>query len=213
MGKELLKAEAMDCVNKMVPERRVIAFKMLTSVFSRDSQFVVRELDINGLEVRTCTKCNRTLTLDGFTYRASRPRSLCKDCEPLHGKLYGIKSIKDSTRGRIGLYAMLKLLDLYGPYCPDCGIRMCSFVSDGRVQGPDDVTVDHIIPYSLWKTDQQDDLRLCCRRCNSKKGDNLYWHLIEQFDLIPKIEKLLTNQEMWHLNLTGSLSLKMFQAA
>lgn len=205
MEKELLKAEAMDCVNKMTSEKRVIALNMLTAVFTRDPQFEIHSHDNDNPTVRTCTKCHRTLTLEGFNYRASRPRSLCKDCEQLHGKLYGIKSIVDSTRARIGLYNMLKLLFIYGQHCPDCGVRMCNFVNSKNTQGPDDVTVDHIIPYTFWATDQLENLRLCCRRCNGKKSDRLIWDLIVTHGLIEEVEKRLSLPEFIYLKDVGEI--------
>ncbi|WP_018569190.1 HNH endonuclease [Streptomyces sp. PsTaAH-124] len=41
-----------------------------------------------------------------------------------------------------------------------------------------DATLDHYIPYSLWRTWWARNLVLACTDCNSGKGDRLPWPLV-----------------------------------
>ena len=47
--------------------------------------------------------------------------------------------------------------------CQECGIR-----------DPDDFTIDHIRPIAFGGTDEPDNLRVLCRRCNGYKQDRPY---------------------------------------
>jgi len=212
MDKAILKANAMTLVEKINPEPRSIALQMISSVFSRDSQYEVRALMDGGPEVKTCSKCHRTLTQDAFHGRSSRARSLCKECERISPKLYGTKG-SDSVRGRIGLYQFIQLLADSGLDCPDCGVRMSNFVSEQGATGPEDVTVDHIIPYSLRHTDALENLRLCCRRCNALKGERLIWDLIEQHGLIELAREHLSDVDFEQLHTEGEYNPDFTRAA
>lgn len=45
---------------------------------------------------------------------------------------------------------------------------------------PNAPSVDHIIPKG-WGTDEPDNLRCCCRRCNLEKGSQTLWHKISMY--------------------------------
>ncbi len=59
-----------------------------------------------------------------------------------------------------------KVIKKQGKVCKECG---------QNIRNVFDITVDHIRPRSVYPGDalKLDNLRILCRRCNSKKGDNI----------------------------------------
>lgn len=56
-------------------------------------------------------------------------------------------------------------------------IRRAVMERDGRrckeCASPDDLSLDHIIPFSLGGPDTEENLRVLCRPCNSRKGNRV----------------------------------------
>jgi 5-methylcytosine-specific restriction endonuclease McrA len=50
--------------------------------------------------------------------------------------------------------------------CPDCGTLLD--YETGRL--PASAEADHIIPHARGGQDTLDNIRICCRRCNQKRG-------------------------------------------
>ncbi|MFJ2645848.1 HNH endonuclease [Streptomyces sp. NPDC087420] len=53
-----------------------------------------------------------------------------------------------------------------------CFYCRASFLTDA------DATLDHYIPYALWRTWWAANLVLACARCNQVKADRLPWPLV-----------------------------------
>lgn len=55
--------------------------------------------------------------------------------------------------------------------------RAAVFERDGRscisCGSTDDLTIDHVQPWSLGGTDDEDNLQVLCRHCNSSKGNRV----------------------------------------
>jgi len=66
-----------------------------------------------------------------------------------------------------------------GPFRPQIArdVRAAVFARDGSAclfcDATDDLTLDHIIPWSHGGPDTVDNLRVLCRRCNSSRGNRV----------------------------------------
>lgn len=67
--------------------------------------------------------------------------------------------IKSADRPR----KILKVIERDGPGCFYCG----------KVLAPEEITLDHWIPQSIWPCNRSRNLRLACGPCNAAKGDSL----------------------------------------
>lgn len=76
---------------------------------------------------------------------------------------YVINRVQYNKRG----YSAGKLLRWEGKPCPYCGIRMTRTQGWGRPCSP---SRDHRIPLSRGGPNVPDNLLICCRRCNERKG-------------------------------------------
>lgn len=77
--------------------------------------------------------------------------------------------------GRLQPHPMFQLGPLKTARPPiDIGLRKAVYDRDGHqcleCGTPDDLTLDHIHPWSLGGTDTYDNLQTLCRPCNSRKG-------------------------------------------
>jgi len=54
--------------------------------------------------------------------------------------------------------------------CPLCGVKM---VNRGKCDLPNFATIDHIVPKSRGGTSNIENLRLICRKCNNKRGNQI----------------------------------------
>lgn len=43
----------------------------------------------------------------------------------------------------------------------------------GQPRSPRDATIDHFVPLSRGGPDEADNLRACCRKCNTDKGNKM----------------------------------------
>ena len=78
-------------------------------------------------------------------------RELNKD----HRRRVRINATSDVTN------AFLRRLRLSRKTCPLCGVRF---------EAANPATVDHVIPLAAGGTHTRDNLRVCCRSCNSRRG-------------------------------------------
>ena len=69
-----------------------------------------------------------------------------------------------------------------GPRVAGPALRRRNFQRDGyrcrvcvRRFGPDRLTADHIIPYSLGGSTVEGNLQTLCRRCNGRKSSKVGW--------------------------------------
>lgn len=65
--------------------------------------------------------------------------------------------VRSDSRAAIPAEQRQRIYDRDGNACLKCGVT-------------DDLTLDHIHPWSLYGPDTDDNLRLLCRSCNSSKG-------------------------------------------
>ncbi|WP_442803324.1 HNH endonuclease [Streptomyces pseudogriseolus] len=62
-----------------------------------------------------------------------------------------------------------RLAERDGHHCFYCGQLFTEFAQ---------VTIDHYVPYRLWRGWRQENLVLACVVCNETKGDLLPWPLV-----------------------------------
>ena len=55
-------------------------------------------------------------------------------------------------------------------HCPICGVKM---VNKGSPKLHNFATIDHIVPKSKGGTNNIENLRLICRKCNNKRGNKI----------------------------------------
>lgn len=70
-----------------------------------------------------------------------------------------------SSTGRAWEKKRQEVLEMYGWECVGLFPEIC--------ERTENLQVDHIIPKSKHGTDEMDNLRVLCRRCNSRKKDRL----------------------------------------
>ena len=63
-----------------------------------------------------------------------------------------------------------KVIELYGKKCWYCGRKLSFNTPKDRVK-PRGFTVDHFEPRSYGGSDELENLRPCCRACNTLKGN------------------------------------------
>ncbi|MFD9211611.1 HNH endonuclease [Streptomyces sp. NPDC059544] len=49
----------------------------------------------------------------------------------------------------------------------------CCFYCRAPFTDPTTATIDHYVPYSLWRTNRRANLVLACEPCNTRKGAHL----------------------------------------
>lgn len=71
-----------------------------------------------------------------------------------------IKARRDDWRAHIPAALRDQVMARDGHRCVECGSTY-------------DLTLDHILPWSLGGPDTEENLRVLCRSCNSRKGDRV----------------------------------------
>jgi 5-methylcytosine-specific restriction endonuclease McrA len=64
-----------------------------------------------------------------------------------------------------------------GTTCRLCGVATVIVAGMFRHQSPIDLTIDHVVPRFGGGADNDDNLQILCRSCNSKKGTR--WLLVD----------------------------------
>jgi 5-methylcytosine-specific restriction protein A len=107
---------------------------------------------------RPCLDCSR------LTANASR----CNECGAAYAAKLNAKRGGSTARGygyrwrKLALSVITEHRQSYGEQCPGYGVAP---------HPSSDLTVDHIIPKAVGGTDDRTNLRVLCRRCNSRKRD------------------------------------------
>lgn len=71
-------------------------------------------------------------------------------------------------------------------HCPDCQVELD--YSKGRQ--PNSAEPDHIMPVAYGGTDDLDNLRICCRQCNQRRGS-------KPLGETPRQEAVITTLVAW----------------
>lgn len=64
-----------------------------------------------------------------------------------------------------------KLIKKYGKYCYLCNVELTTSNPNDKIRETD-MTIDHVKPISKGGKSNIENLRLCCHKCNSNKGNS-----------------------------------------
>ena len=95
---------------------------------------------------RHCDYCDARID---WIPKSGRPPKYCK-------RSHRQRMYEDNRRG----VTAKEIIAEHGMRCYLCGEKLT----------PDTFSLDHVIPVSLGGADEPDNLRPCCRRCNSRKA-------------------------------------------
>lgn len=109
-------------------------------------------------EVKTCGECQWVFIPDGVG------REICYYCEDSKLVRPTMLSVVQKKRKELAIWlrsvGRIVLFTKFGGQCAFCS-------------STDKLCVDHIVPLSRGGTNDEDNLRLLCRTCNSRKGAKL----------------------------------------
>ena len=93
---------------------------------------------------------------------------MLEQCEPVDTETHTVRNVNEDGReshtlsmSRYELKVIRHMLYQANPYCSYCLKRMIQ----------DKLTIDHVVPTSKGGDDRPSNLVLCCRSCNSEKGN------------------------------------------
>ena len=92
---------------------------------------------------------------------------------------------------------VIALADRDGDRCWYCGCRF----DEGEVGGSRTLTLDHVEPVAGGGGSSLDNLRLCCRTCNQRKGQ-LGTDAYEVSDLLARRRRQIYAEELRELGVT-----------
>lgn len=124
---------------------------------------------------KQCTRCEETKPIEGGFYNPRR--ALCITCERetaaarmrKHGKTLKGRAMTSYNRARrtaakYDATDHLRPIDVIAAFAFANGV--CSYCR----KESDELQLDHVVPFSKGGQNQRDNIRICCKSCNLRKG-------------------------------------------